>query len=224
MVLAPTPVWLPTDVDDEAARAATADLRGLGLLDRRGRVDPEVTASLAVLSRPRVEFYGWFHEGDRTIGVLAGAIGREAVLAVSDDETVWLSKSHVDRLADAVVAQTPDVPAGRGEAVTVLRSEAVAAGATADGFGRRTPSPQVRLTHRIAALPKSGTGELHVAVRDDMGRRRQAPQPLCYVDTPHGRWLTQRLPSGSDEQLTLAPGSRAALASMLARMHRDLTR
>ena len=58
----------------------------LGLLDNRGRLDVEVAASLAVLCRAGAEFYGWINEGDKTKGVLAAAIGREAVLAIRDGD------------------------------------------------------------------------------------------------------------------------------------------
>ncbi|MGH3862909.1 ESX secretion-associated protein EspG [Actinokineospora sp.] len=213
--LAPTPVWRSASAESDAERDARAQAAQLGLLDRRGRVEAEVAASLSVVCRPRVEFYGWINDGKETIGVLAAAIGREAILAIGDGEQVWLSQAKADGLAQAAAAQTPDVPPARSDTVSVLRSEA------ADR--RSQPSPQVRLVRRIAELPVTGSGELHVAVRDSMGRRRQSPRPLNYADTPHGRWLNHATPlSTGDDRVTVAPATRADLAAMLTRMHSAL--
>lgn len=225
-VLSPTPVWRPRAV--EAAAEEVAREHVAGLLDRHGRLDVEVAASLAVVCRPRVEFYGWMHDGTRTIGVLAGAIGREAVLAIRDGDEVWLSQGRSSKLADALIAQTSAVPAGRGEPVSALRSEVLAGASGHEAVSRvgtRPAGPQVRLIHRIAALPTTGCGELHVAIRDDMGRRRQSPRPLRYADTVHGRWLNHAVPvaGGHDDQILVAPAGRPELVARLLAAHRSLT-
>ncbi|MGQ0838895.1 MAG: ESX secretion-associated protein EspG [Actinokineospora sp.] len=225
--LAPTHRWHPKSTGHETAEFARATVAELGLVDRRDRLDVETAASLSVLCRPRVEFYGWIHDGARTAGVLAAAIGGEAVFAVRAGGTVWIGRAQPNRLAKTLVDQTPDVRAGRGEPVTVSRLDAVAGiggtRRTASGIGTRPASAEVRLAHRIAELPLTGSGELHVAVRDDTGRRRQAPRPLRFGDTAHGRWLNFAVAGpGGDDRILLAPAGRPELAAKLMDMRRAL--
>ncbi len=51
--------------------------------------------------------------------MLTAATGRNAVLAMRDENAVSLARIAPERLADVLVAQTAEVPAGRGRAVTV---------------------------------------------------------------------------------------------------------
>jgi hypothetical protein len=201
----------------------------LGLLDGRGRVDVEVAASLAVLTRAGAEFYGWINDGDNTKGVLAAAIGREAILAVRRGAEVTVTQIRPESLPMALVNQTPDVPPSRGEAVNVLRSEMLATVGgrqrTAAGVGMKPAPPEVRIVQQIIAQPTTGGGELYVAIRDRMGRRKPVDDPLRYADTENGRWLnaTTRTPDG-DERILVAPATRNDLAARLQEMHRNLMR
>lgn len=214
--LAPAPLWRPPAAEDEGDRAARAHLAEQGLLGRGGRVDVEVAAALAVLCRPRVEFYGWLDDRVRTVGVLAGAIGREAVVAVRDGDAVTLRQARFKRLPETLVARIPKAPPGRGDRARARRSELVASGPA---------GAQARLVQRVARLPVVGSGELHVAVRDELGRRRRAPHPLRYADTAHGRWLNEvaPLPDG-DAEVEVVPAAGQELAARLRRMHLALTR
>jgi hypothetical protein len=201
----------------------------LGLLDNRGRVDVEVAASLAVLCRAGAEFYGWINEGDRTKGVLAAAIGREALLAVRNGATVTATQIRPESLPMALVNQLPDVPPARGEAVNVLRSDMLASVGgrqrTAAGVGMRPAPPEVRIVQQIIAQPTTGGGELYVAIRDRMARRRPVPDPLRYADTEFGRWLNHTTTTSDGEQrILVAPATRTDLAARLQEMHRNLSR
>jgi hypothetical protein len=92
---------------DEAAR--------LGWVDRRGRLDVEVVESLSVVCRAGVEFSGWLASpAAGTVGVLAAATGREGILAVRDGDEVWLRRAQPKKLAEALVAQLPEMHAGSG--------------------------------------------------------------------------------------------------------------
>jgi hypothetical protein len=73
--------------------------------------------------------------------------------------------------------QTADVPPGRGDAISFVQSDAVAA-----VNGRRTSevramaaSPEIGPAQRIASQPTNGGGQLAVACRDHLGRRRAGP-------------------------------------------------
>jgi ESX secretion-associated protein EspG len=172
-VLAPTPVWR-ADGDDEPLSPA------LGWVDRRGVLDREVAAALAVLCRPRAACHGWITCGRVTTAVLAAAIGKEAVLAVRCGGTVRLSRISASRLVERLVAQTPVVPAARGVPVVVSLSELHAAGPTKAG------NPAVLRVRRLVALPTSGAGELYAG----------DSAPVCYVDTAVGRVVVTPLGDG----------------------------
>ncbi len=229
VTLRPLAVWRRKADQDRIEIEARTEFMRLGLLDHRGRVDVEVVAALAVLCRAGAEFYGWINEGDATKGVLAGAIGREAVLAVRRGTEVRLTQIRPETLPTALVSQTPEVAPARGEAVTVLRSEVLASAGgrrrTAAGVGMRPAPPAVRVVQQVMAQPVRGGGELYVAVRDRMGRRKPVLEPLRYADTDTGRWLNHTTPARDGEQHVLvAPASRADLAARLQEMHRDLSR
>lgn len=229
VALKPLAVWRPQSERDAFDRATRDGLAAMGLVDRRGRLDVEVASSLAVLCRPRTEFYGWIHREDRTTGVLAAAIGGEGVVAVRDGEEVRLRQVGTRNLPEALVRHIAEAPPGNGDAVSFVRSEAVAAvgGRQTSEAGARTvaASREVRLAQRIADQPTTGGGQLSVACRDHLGRRRASEHPLCYADTANGRWLTMTTPlPGGDDRILLAPASRTDLVARLHEMHRALTR
>jgi hypothetical protein len=227
-VLAPAAVWRPAADEAGADARAAVDAARLGWLDRQGKLDVDVVASLTVVCRGRVEFTGWINsETDGSTGVLAAATGREAVLAVAKDGEVSLRSTQSKRLPEALVAQIPDVPAGAGTTVSVPLADLRNAAdwrRQAPGTVTARPIPRTELQQvlRITALPTHGSGELWVAVRDNVGRRRQVPFPLRYADTASGRYLN--LVSGNGEVwLLVAPATRHDLAARLRALHRDLS-
>jgi hypothetical protein len=229
VTLKPQAVWRRKADQELLEVEARKEFMRLGLLDNRGRVEVEVAASLAVLTRAGAEFYGWVNVGDETKGVLSAAIGREAILAVRRGAEVTVTQIRPEALPMALVNQTPDVPPSRGEAVNVLRSEVLASAGgrqrTAAGVGMRPAPPEVRIVQQIMAQPTTGGGELYVAIRDRMGRRKPVRDPLRYADTENGRWLNYTTTtSDGDERVLVAPATRADLAARLQEMHRNLSR
>jgi hypothetical protein len=220
-------LWRPR-AEEQAVEAETRDMfQRLGLLDSRGRLDVDVAATLAVLCRAGAEFYGWINEDDRTRAVLTAAIGREAVLAIRDGDDVMINQIHPEALPQVLVAQIPDLPPARGDAINVMRSEAASAVGgrhrTEAGVGSRPAPREVRAVQQIASLPTTGGGELYVAVRDRAARRRGATYPLRYADTVTGRWLNHMSDAGGGEQRVLvAPATKADLVERLREMHRAL--
>lgn len=230
VVLAPTAAWRPHAVEQAADDAAREACARLGWLDRRGELDVEVVAALRVLCQAGVEYYGWIDDGQRTRGVLCAASGREALLAVRSGDTAWLTQVRLSALADVLAAQTPDVPAGRGQAFRAVRAEVAATSPkdgraiTATGTGRLLASTEARRIRRLTELPTVGGGELRVAVRDHLGRRRVAPQALHYVDTAQGRYLTLSEIAGGEAYVLTIPATRADLTARLREQQRRLTR
>ncbi|GAA3026220.1 ESX secretion-associated protein EspG [Actinokineospora globicatena] len=215
IALAQAAVWVPQHEERAAEAAAMAELAGLGKVDGRGRIDPDLLATVSLLCRPRTEFYGWITSGDRTIGILAAASGRDAVLAVRVDGSIHLRQISPDRLPDALVEQVPDVRPGQGQAFTVSPPEPSVRQYTSKGGG----SPEIALAQRIAELPTTGGGQLSVAVRDQSNRRSAAPHPLRYADSTRGRWLNHTLPGS---RVVIAPAGKADLVKRLKDLHRAL--
>lgn len=228
VTLRPPAVWRPKQTQHEVETRTRAEFVKMGLFDRRGRLDVELVASLTVLCRAGAEFYGWIATADKTVGVLTAAVGREAILAVRDGNLVSLRQIRPEMLPEALVDQTADVPPGRGEAISLLQSEALASVGgrqrTESGVGTRPASAEVRLAQKIADLPTTGGGQLSVAIRDGVGRRRATTQPLRYADTGSGRWLNHMTAVANGEnRILIAPAGRRDLVVRLQEMHRTLT-
>lgn len=227
VTLKPMGMWYPRAEEHRIEAEMREDFAQHGLLDERGRVVPDIAASLAVLCRASVEFYGWINEEDSTRGVLAAAIGREAILAVRDNDDITLNQIRPDSLPEMLVGQLPEVPRARGEAHNILRSEAMAAVGgrqrTEAGVGSRPAPPGVRAVQKIAEQPVTGGGELYVAVRDRMARRRPVAYPLRYADTVTGRWLNHMTDAEhGDQRVLVAPAAKSDLVRRLQEMFHGL--
>ncbi|GGS16249.1 ESX secretion-associated protein EspG [Actinokineospora fastidiosa] len=224
LTISPEALWFPRDEERRAEQMARDELARAGGIDQRGRVDADMLAVLAMLCTPRAEFYGWISQAKRTVGVLVAVTGRTAVLVRNDDGVVSIVPVNPEAPAEALVAQTPEVPPGRGQVITVfgedVRSAAGGRQRTATGVGTRQAPPQVREVQRITELPTTGGGQLFTAVRDSAGRRHKVPAPLRYADTVQGRYLNLALPG---DRVLIGPADRRALAQRLYEMHRGLT-
>ena len=225
LTIAPESMWFPRDEDFRANQMARDELARAGGIDSRGRVDADMVAVLAMLCTPRAEFYGWISHQKKTTGVLVAVTGRTALLVMNDDGMVSITPVNPEAPAEALVAQTPDVPPGRGHMITVfaedVRNSAGGRQRTAAGVGTRQAPPDVRELQRIAELPTSGGGQLYTALRDNSGRRVAVPHPLRYADTVQGRYLNVSLP---DDRVMVGPADRRALSGRIYEMHRGLMR
>lgn len=217
LTLAPAAVWRPPPW-----REPPADdyLAALGWRDRASGLEREVAATLTVLCRPMVELFGWITHRGSTIGVLAGRIGKDAVLAVrTEDGMVGLRTIPTTRLADRLVAQAPPVPAAPVKPFVVSPAEVRSvtwtgrllspAGATA-----RRASPETRLAKQLLVQPRTGGGELWAATRTSTGLRRAIEQPVRYADLGGRRWL---ITTHSATQVSLGPGGPEHLVAALNR-------
>ncbi|MFD1046968.1 ESX secretion-associated protein EspG [Kibdelosporangium lantanae] len=84
-----------------------------------------------------------------------------------------------------------------------------------------TPRADLRKVLDIAGMESTGSGELWVAVRDDLGRRRQITYPLRYADTTSGRYLVTMSESG-EVWLLVAPASRHDVAVRLRNLYQEI--
>ncbi|MCE7009314.1 ESX secretion-associated protein EspG [Kibdelosporangium philippinense] len=217
--LAPVAEWRRQAENEALDRQLREECARLGWLDQRGRLDVDVAAALAVLCRPTTEYFGWITAGPSTAGVLAGAIGRQAVVAVSMDGWVTVRSTRLENLARMLVAQLPDIPAGQGQPFTVRQSDLLAfdPGQRRHGGVAVRPVPlEVRRFHHLASLERTGAGELYVAVRDGVGRHHVLAEPICYTDTVVGRYVTVRTTRGREAETLVAPVNPPDL---VARLH-----
>lgn len=241
-VLVDVPVWRDDDAARGALNDATGELAQRGLLAGRD-LHPDLRSALELLARPGSEYYGWisYKEADKdvNIAVLVAAIGNEAILVVRDGQTVHLGPSRAEGMAETLLGHLPSVPAARGRSVNLPEAELrqlvadrmhAAPGASKplpaeafDIFPRASMAEDARDLVTAMDQPRTGGGELYVAGRVRSGERRRCDNPVVYVDTLHGRWMTQ-LSSGrpGERWIVSAPASRQLLMSKLNEMRNNV--
>lgn len=217
LVLRPEPMWLSDAEKLAAERRMRETLEEAGLLDRRGRLDVDFLDWLPLLTNASLEYYGWVHDGQRTYGILAAARGLQGIIAVRVDDGIALKPVARDRLADALVAELPDVRPGGGRPLVIRVVELEEAGRE-----DRIPSWDIRDLVNVLQRPVSGTGELYAARRDELNRYHRLEQPLHYADTDWGRYLNYTVGAGSDAEIHLAPGHHSTLVEHLLRLEQTL--
>ena len=183
--------------------------------DRREELADDVRTAVRILAEPTAECYGWTSTATTSTVLLAAARNNEAVLAARTGDTVELETIDPDALIDAVVAKLPDTPAAQGRSLNVEQADLE----PPTGVLEPTPSADVRMLRTLMAQPRRASGQLHVAARDGLNRRRRSPNPLSYLDVPSGRWMTR---ATADGWVLAAPATADLIATTLRRMRRQL--
>jgi hypothetical protein len=227
-VLLPTAEWQPQHEDRALDGQVRDECARLGWLDHRRRLNVDAASALTVACRASTEIYGWITVDQTTIGVLAGTLGKQALLAVRREAWVSVCSIRPKDLATMAIAQTPDIPAGQGKPTRIRRSDALAFDdgrhRTHGGVATRPVPMEVRRLMHVAGLPQTGAGEFHVAVRDSLGRRVSSVDPVGYVDTASGRYVTLTSTVDGEAELLLAPTGQRDLVARLHQAHHSLTR
>jgi hypothetical protein len=232
-ILATAPTWYDEDTTRALDRHALAELEENRLL-RRGRPDADLDDTIGALVRPDREHYGWI---TTTVdgrpfryGVLALAAYQEAVLVVRNHETdaTVLATIRPSELTSAFLAQLPALAPASGRPVSTPYQDFLAATEPAgdgfDGFGARQ-SPEVLAINAVLGQPRTGGGSLYTAGRaGTLGTRRRGRQPVNYLDTATGRWLTQLDTTADGMVATLRPAGIDLIAARLADVERQLGR
>jgi hypothetical protein len=125
----PTPLFVPpvgaTVAERQAVgRAAIEELASRDLIVGKDDVHEDLVQALMLLGRPTDEFYGWFVRADGS--VLSGLVGvhqQKAVLAVLENDRVWLSPVAPGTPAQALVGIAPRVAPVRAQSITVPVNE-----------------------------------------------------------------------------------------------------
>ena len=242
-VLVDTPVWRDEEAGREALHSATGELAQSGLLLGRD-LHHDLRDTLNLLARPSIEYYGWVaytdpERGPVNIAVLVAAIGTDAVLVVRDGQAVHLEQARSEGMAETLLGFLPTLPAARGRSVNLPEAEVRKLVAdrmqAAPGGSAPLPASAFEIFPRasmaedardlVAAMdePRSGGGELYVAARMRSGERRRCENPVIYVDTQRGRWMTQLSTGRPGERwIVSAPASRQLLLSKMNEMRNNL--
>lgn len=240
----PTPLFVPsagsTVAERQAVgRAALDELARNDLVVGRDDVHEDLVQALQLLARPTDEFYGWFVRADGS--ALSGLVGvhqQKAVLAVLENDRVWMSPVAPGTPAQALVGIAPRLapvhaksitvpanefalpkePAGRGR-----RDDFEASGSLMQGGMASGRQVDVEKLRALVAEPDRGRAQLFAAVRDQGGHRRKSERPIYCLDTQDGRWMLHfTTQQGGEPWLTAAPGSPEALTHALYDTRREL--
>lgn len=222
--LASTVAW--HSVDNQRA----LDLQARQELDRHNliaghRLDPNFDDILGAIVRADRELYGWVHttscEWPEHFSVFAGYAHEQGFLLIRDHTTdlLTLQPVPVDELLDAFLAQLPPARPATGSTVTnpyesyrMATAPPPREGFT--GFHRR-PDSKVRALQRILRQPRVGDGNLYVATRDRARIRRRITYPVNYIDTRHGRWLTNLATQNGHLTITATPATTVLIGEHL---------
>jgi hypothetical protein len=212
LVIRPSPVWTDPDGDRVAQAAAWTELREIGWVDRRGRLDGEALDSLHVLARPSIEYTAVFMADGRQHHVVVAGRGDDMVMAYRDGQAVTLTLARRQSLPETLLRQIPDARPAPIDSLNIRLSELAGMRSEPNLPGDRNSlgAGDTRLVGLLIKRRLVGQGELYVGVRDHYGRRRISA-PVRYQDYKPGRVVVV-LAGGF---LSVAPASKKLLLDRL---------
>jgi hypothetical protein len=220
VVLAPQAVWR-SDEAQARANAAVVELYDRHAGPPADREEPALGEVAELLSRPPEARYGWIadHVNGTKLSVLVAGTRHFGVIAVREEDDVWIRMFDRGTLSETLARVLPDFPGGDGsQPVSVLRSELRRAENPSV-----VASPEVRRALRFAELTPLVTAEFHVET-NRAGRRARSRFPLRVYDTEAGRWAVTTRPHYDDEQWQLTPATTADVARLLENLRHELAR
>ena len=232
-----------TTMDERAAlrQRANNELRARGLRDDYGRLEPHVEEWLAALARPTLSIDA-LHIPDYQqppVAILAASDGQSGVIAIQDNDGIWIRPTYAEGLASSVVELLPPGPRGTEASVTLPVEEALRippnrvpvtiGGGEASPRSRRRTSLSERVADpreayaRLAGQPRLRGGQLAANSRSELGGRRRSPV-LAWFDTASGRYLSlSRAGTDGREWVTVSPADAKTLRGRLAEMVASVT-
>jgi hypothetical protein len=190
------------------------------------RVDDDFRDTLALLQRARVEFYGWITAGEETMAALVAGSGRAAVTVIRNDDTVRFEQADPDRLVETLIMMLPEVPAGRGESISLRAGDYAPPPAGQETFLKRPTAARSKEARRLDALlqaPRLGGAKLYAAGRDNAGARLRAKEWITVLDLEQlGRWAVYSTEGQGAKAINAVPGTPRMLATKLAELQRSI--
>ncbi|AXB46702.1 ESX secretion-associated protein EspG [Amycolatopsis albispora] len=208
--------YIPPSASTGLEKAAMDELRDLGFA-AGNRLTGDFEDTLHLLNRPPIEYFAHVRTRDESYEILVAGHDRTAVVAVHQDERVWLKPYRGKDAATLLVDHLPSFPAASFTPFTVPRHEMAEANGVQGIYDeKRSRSPEAKELDEIFSVPHYGSGLLHAARRDYRGDRHQAPSGLSYLDLDAGRvGLASGGPRGN-EHIVVLPGDRSRLSEKVA--------
>jgi hypothetical protein len=220
LVIRPNPVWTDPDGDRVAEAAAWTELREIGWVDRRDRLDGEALDSLHVLARPSVEYTAVFTAEGRSYHVVVAGRGDDMVMAYREGQAVTLTLARRQSLPETLLRQIPDARPAPIDSLNIRLSELPGIRSELDLPDARSSlgAGDARLLGLLIKRRLMGQGELYVGIRDHYGRRRVSA-PIRYQDYKPGRVVVV-LAGGF---LSVAPATKKLLLDRLHQAQQAFT-
>lgn len=190
------------------------------LLDRSGRLEPQLEDWLLALANPELSVDSVFlpDAGAPAVSVLAASGRGSAVLAVQQRDGLRLRPIPRDGLVSAIVGMLPPAPRGSEISISVPQQELAAVGARNAPAGRASDQETRKALAKLTAMPNRRGGQIAVNSRTDMRGRRRSPV-LTWFDNESGRYLTQT----RNDWVTIAPADAATLRHRIGEMVASVT-
>ncbi|MEU0530411.1 ESX secretion-associated protein EspG [Amycolatopsis tolypomycina] len=208
-VLAPEPVWRSPDAESARAAAAREELAAEGFLDQ-DEPGEDLEDSLWLLCRAPEAVSAYVQTEGLTYRLHTAAGRRSGAFAcyLPGEGRILVRPARLEALARMVVRELPEHPPARSVSYSVP---------VADLDGEE-PRGQAARVAAIFAQPRYAGGQVFAGVRDDRGQRRS--EPVTFVDTDQGRWLSHRCSDG--RFVVTVGGSDGALLAKLDELRRRL--
>ncbi|NKQ53249.1 ESX secretion-associated protein EspG [Amycolatopsis sp. K13G38] len=226
--LSGTAVWYDEGAQRTIDQEVNALLTRHGLMGPRG-MDRELLGLLESISRPQLEYYGWFEgsypgsPGNFTVYAGSGSGGAFVAVRLLAEESVILATEQPEELLTGFLNQVPRGRPATGSPLVATQAEYAAGSSvpnedeftvmrSANAAARPDQAKEMR---RIAGVQRVGAGSLYVAARTRSGARRRCERPLNFVDTVEGRWLMEERPGRGEPLVVFTPGTPQVLAERL---------
>jgi hypothetical protein len=208
----------------ESERVVQRELSEAGLGDRRDYLD--FLDVVNVVQRATSEFYGWVAGSGEDYGLLVASTGRHAVSVLRTGERVRFERQEPEKMVDALVWSLPDVPVGRGEAISIGHSEFHSSQSRAPGsVMRRSASARPDAARRLDALldaPRRFVTKIYAAKKDSRGVRQRSERWVTVLDLVDGRWAVSVTQARREKWISAAPGTPQLLAERLGELARSI--
>jgi hypothetical protein len=208
-VLAPEPVWRSPDAESARAEAAREELAAEGFLDRDGPGE-DLEDSLRLLCRAPAEVSAYVQTDELAYRLHAAAGRRSGMFAcyLPREGRILVRPARLEALARMVVRELPGHPPARSVSYSVPVADLTV----------EEPHGQAARVAAIFARPRCAGGQVFAGVRDHRGHRRS--EPVTFVDTDQGRWLSHL--SADGRFVTTTGGSDDTLLAKLDELRHEL--
>ncbi|WP_268891335.1 ESX secretion-associated protein EspG [Actinokineospora pegani] len=214
--------YYPISVRQEADAHLRRELDAAGVNGPRG-LDPDFVDLLTAVQRGQAEYYGWLQDEEGPYSVIAAQLGRVGVLAQKIGDRVTFERVDPARVLDAFIFRLPNVPASRGDAISVRESDYAADSQQQGGFQMSRPRsarpPEARRLEALMSAPRKGGGKLYTARRDHRGVRTRAAEWLNFLDLPDGRWTVYRTSGRGERSISAVPGTPQFIRKRMVELH-----